>query len=80
MKNFERDFSDDERQAWRDNPITIAFVAWLKNQGDAAKQGALYAAKTHAGKPDAAYATATNYVGQMSAYDNAVYIATKETF
>lgn len=79
MRKFAQDFTDEERAAWRSEPITAAFVAWMKAEASAAKDSAIAAVKASPAA-DLGYGAATSYVGQMTAYDKAVDTATRESF
>ncbi len=79
MKNFAQDFTDDERQEWRTNPITQAFIAWMKSEANTAKDNAIAAVKASPAA-ELGYGAATSYVGQMTAFDRAVDTATRESF
>jgi hypothetical protein len=79
MKNFAQDFTDEERAAWRSEPVTQAFIDWMKGEANDAKSSAIAAVKASPAA-DLGYGAATSYVGQMTAYDKAVDTATRESF
>lgn len=76
MKSF-TDFTDDERHDWRQNPVTRAFVEWMKAEADNHKTSAIGAVTSAAQTDGLDYRLATLYVGKMAAMDHAVDTATR---
>jgi len=71
------EISDDDRREWRDDPVTHAFIAWMKAQADAMNAAAIAAVRDAS---TGSIGVAGQYVGKLEAYIHAVDTATRETF
>ena len=78
MKAF-AEIPDDERREWRDNPVTQAFLAWLRKEVISASESAI-AAVRDAAENGTSLGVAGQCVGKLDAFESVHDLATRETF